>query len=161
MIQRVQSFFLFLIAGAMFSIAFLPLWEKTSIDNTDSPLQYIQLDALKMDYYVGGELKSSTQTFYISIAAFLSSVIALGSLFSYKSRLRQLKLNLLNVLLMIGALGTSIYFIFEGTKLFEIQNQGRFGYGFYMPIAGLLFNLIANRFIRKDEKLVKSIDRIR
>jgi len=30
-----------------------------------------------------------------------------------------------------------------------------------MPVAALLFNVLANKFIRKDEKLVRSVDRIR
>ena len=37
----------------------------------------------------------------------------------------------------------------------------RHGFGLYLPGAAVIFNLIANRFIRKDEKLVRDSDRIR
>jgi len=34
-------------------------------------------------------------------------------------------------------------------------------FGMYLPLVGLLFSGLAIHFIRKDEKLVKSMDRLR
>ena len=34
-------------------------------------------------------------------------------------------------------------------------------FGLFLPAAALICNMIANRFIRKDERLVRSVDRIR
>jgi hypothetical protein len=35
------------------------------------------------------------------------------------------------------------------------------GLGLYTPIVGLVLSLLAARFIKKDENLVKSMDRLR
>ena len=34
-------------------------------------------------------------------------------------------------------------------------------FGMYLPVAGIIFALLAYRFIQKDNKLVKSMDRLR
>jgi hypothetical protein len=33
--------------------------------------------------------------------------------------------------------------------------------GLYLPIAAMICNILANRFIRRDENLVRSADRMR
>ncbi len=157
MIQRAQTLFLALVAVFMFAMLFLPVWEKQSSEGPDKVL----LTALTMQHTSEGTVVQATNTFYIALLAFLASCVALGSLFSYKTRKKQILLNLINTFLMAGAMGLSVLFLFKGTEWFEIENQGAFGYGFYMPVLGLLFNMLANRFIWKDERLVRSVDRLR
>ncbi|NJN43252.1 MAG: DUF4293 domain-containing protein [Flammeovirgaceae bacterium] len=38
---------------------------------------------------------------------------------------------------------------------------GEYGLAFWLPAVAMVSNLIANRFIRKDEKLVRDSERIR
>jgi hypothetical protein len=38
---------------------------------------------------------------------------------------------------------------------------GERGVGFYLPLLALILNFSANRLIRNDEQLVRSMDRIR
>lgn len=145
-------------AICMFAVLFTPIWWKQSME-TD---ELVMLDALKMLYTKGGEEVVKINTFYIAILSFLSASVFIGSIFSYKNRLNQVKLNLLNTLLMIAVLGLNTYFLwFEGIQMFDMQNQGSFGTGYYLPVAALFFNMIANRFIRKDDKMVRSMDRLR
>jgi hypothetical protein len=49
----------------------------------------------------------------------------------------------------------------EGEGFFEPARQGRFLTGFYTLFIAYFANIISNRLIRKDEKLVRSMDRIR
>jgi hypothetical protein len=43
-----------------------------------------------------------------------------------------------------------------------IQGQhGQYLIGTYLPMGAMVCNLIANRFIRRDENLVRSADRLR
>jgi len=35
------------------------------------------------------------------------------------------------------------------------------GFGIYLPLIGIIMAVLANRFIKKDDKLVKSMDRLR
>ena len=156
MIQRIQSVFLALVAICLFSAMLLDFWGKSGSEG-----QTVTLNAMQLTLTENGEVIKTMHSFYLIILAFVGSAIAVASLFSYKSRLKQMKLNFLNTLVMAALMGTSVYFVFEGAKMFDIEQQGQFGYGFYMAPAALLFNMMANRFIRKDEKLVRSVDRLR
>ncbi len=156
MIQRVQSIFLALVAICLFCAMFLDYWGKTGSEG-----QQVTLNAMQLTLTENGEVTQTVHTFYLIILAFLSSAVAVGSLFSYGNRLRQMQLNFLNTLLIAALMGTSVYFIFEGAKMFEVKKEGAFYAGFYMAPAALIFNMMANRFIRKDDKLVRSVDRLR
>lgn len=156
MIQRIQSVFLALVAICLFSSMLLDFWGKVGTEG-----QLVELNAMQLILTENGEVTKTVNTFYLIILAFIGSSLAVGSLFSYKNRLRQMQLNFFNTLVIAGMMLTSVYFIFEGAKMFEVEQQGLFGYGFYMAPAALIFNMLANRFIRKDEKLVRSVDRLR
>jgi hypothetical protein len=39
--------------------------------------------------------------------------------------------------------------------------QGSFGIGIFIYALAMLFNIVARRFIQKDENLVRSVDRLR
>ncbi len=157
MIQRVQSIFLLLTAIAMICVILLPLWEKTSSEGDE----FISLTAIEMIYMDRGEIALQKDTFYIGLLAGLAALVALFSIFQFRNRLRQIQLGALNSLLMGGSLGLTYYYTTKANALLEPNIQGNFLPGFYIIAAGLFFNLLANRFIRKDEKLVRSADRIR
>ena len=62
-------------------------------------------------------------------------------------------------MLMAGALGSAVYF---ATTLIKTNGiAGEYGWALWLMMAGMVSNLIANRFIRKDEKLVRDSERIR
>ena len=162
MIQRIQSILLLLSAIAMGLMLFFPLWQKVSIDPPEEAI----LDAFHLSYDVLSPATGSKQsilknTFYIALLGSLSAVISLYSIFQYKNRLRQIKLGSLNSLLIGMTLGLLMYFVLKAETLLEPTRQGNYLLGFYLPLASLLCNFTANRFIRKDEKLIKSMDRIR
>ena len=158
MIQRVQTIFLAIVAIAMFAMIFMPIWAKQQAD----PAQTVVLDAMGMVYSEGGEVKEQTNTMYIGGIALLIATVAVGSIFSYKNRSKQIKLNLLNALLLFVLAAINSYWIFyEGKNLIASEDAGHFGFGFFLPLVGLIFNSLANRFIMKDEKLVRSVDRLR
>ena len=158
MIQRVQSIFLFIAAVAAFAILFLPIWGKIDPSTGQKTL----ITAMKMVHVDSPEATAeTTNTIVISILAVLSSVVALGSLFSFKDRLKQMKLNLLNALILASTVAVIIYYYYNAQESFAPEMRGEFGYGFFMPLIALFCNSLANRFIRKDERLVKSVDRLR
>lgn len=141
----------------MITVCFLPLWDKSG----NGGEEYVSLTALELIYMDQGEISMRKDTFYIALLAGLSALAALYSIFQYRNRLRQMQLGALNSLLMGGALGLTYYYTVKANALFEPMEQGNFLVGFYIIAAALFFNLLANRFIRRDEKLVRSADRIR
>ncbi len=160
MLQRLQSIFLTLVFVAMIVAVLSPLWQKFDSETTGA----VQLTAINLTEYANfgtKEVSSQSWTFHIALLALVAAGIAIYSVTQYKNRLTQIKLGALNSLLMGGSLITAVYFSFQGEKLLEPGVKGAFLPGFYAILAGLIFNVLANRFIRRDEQLVRSVDRIR
>ncbi len=158
MIQRPQSIFMFLITAIMLAVLFFPLWSKTANDGNAE----IVLTSWTLEQVSGDEVVREKPSFYLAAIAILSGIIALISIFQYSNRLRQMQLNALNALFIAGyVIVASLVFIREADTWITDPQQGEFEIGFYFPIAALICNMIANRLIRRDEKLVKSVDRIR
>ncbi len=162
MIQRIQSIFLVLVAGSLIAMTFFPLWSKADSEAKESVILTAQtmkknaLDASGAEIVV--EEKS---TIFIGIVALLAAGVALYSIFQYKNRLTQMKLGALNSLLMGATLGLTYWQSTEMNGLLNKVTHDSPTIGFILIAAALIFNISANRFIRKDEKLVKSMDRIR
>ena len=166
MLQRVQTIFLLCVAVSMILMLIFPIWEKEAQGEDQG--ERITIDAFQQTHVQtntdDGENMAQGEnkpTFYIAILAILAAIVAAVSIFKYDNRLTQIKLGALNSLLIAGAMGTSLYFTMNSEKIIEPGIQGSYQIGFFMPVAALIFNLMANRFIRRDEKLVKSVDRLR
>ncbi len=162
MIQRIQSVFLLLVIVSLICLLFFPLWEK--VDFTASEVATMDAISLKFEQISDGEertLITEMKVYFILIPAFLACLVAGYSIFQYKNRLRQIQLGALNSFLIAATLGMMMYYILKAEKMLALQQQGNYLFGFYLPVAALLFNLLANRFIRRDESLVRSADRIR
>ncbi len=162
MIQRIQTVFLFLVGVIMIATLFLPLWSKLDT----SAQEVVNLNAFELVYSSYGEsgtetVMATSDTYIVSILAILSAAVAFFSIFQFKNRLTQIKLGALNSLVMGGCLGMTYYYSTKGDQLLSPETIGDFQMGFYVIAAALFFNSLANRFIRKDDRLVKSADRIR
>lgn len=162
MIQRIQSVFLLVAALVMLSVLFLPIWGEADIEAQE----VINLNAFEIEYVEVDDAGNETiireyDTWWISVVACLSAAIALFSIFQFRNRLRQIQLGALNSLVMAGTIGISYYYSYKGDQMLNPEQPGNYFIGFYIMVGALLFNSLANRFIRKDEKLVRSADRIR
>ena len=88
---------------------------------------------------------------WAQIAAFITMFLIMYSMLQFKDRANQLLLNQFSKL----SLSISFFIIF-------IQKEEMFpGKGLFLFILPYVLLIIANRLIKKDEKLVKSADRIR
>ncbi len=163
MLQRIQSVLLLFAALCMLAILFRPVWIKSYEEKNETlTLTAIELVHEKMDIETGAvQVINKDMIPYMAILAVLSAAVAFYSIFRYDNRLLQMKLGAFNSLLMGGSLGVAVYFSLQAEKILEPMARGTYVDGFYLGVAALLLNSIANRFIRKDEKLVRSADRIR
>jgi hypothetical protein len=66
---------------------------------------------------------------------------------------------------MTGVLALILFFSRQGEDLLPQTNQiagfENYEMGFFLVIIAMICNILANRFIRRDEKLVRSADRMR
>ncbi|TGE14928.1 DUF4293 domain-containing protein [Hymenobacter elongatus] len=158
MIQRIQSVFLLLLALAMLSVVFLPIWSK--LDPASG--QELVLTATKLTYAnADAGISVPTNTYAIAALALAAAAVAIFEMLQYRNRFLQLKLGMLNLVLIVATLGASFYYSGVGEKMLNIKIPGTYEAGFYLPTLALLLNVLANRFIRRDEQLVRSMDRLR
>ena len=158
MLQRIQTLLLAVVAIAMLATTALPIWEKSSAALNEK----VTLTSYALEYFKGTVSTGNTNTMVIVILAIISACIAAFSITQYKKRMLQMTLGLINSILIAIILGYTFYQVFKvGIPMFEPENQGSYGAGFYATVLAMLCNMIANRFIRRDEMLVKSADRMR
>jgi len=158
MIQRIQSVFLLLLALSMLSLLALPLWHK--VDG----LTHQELSLTAFNYHVANMPAPATSApvWVIGVLALAVAAVAVYEIFQFRNRFLQLKLGMLNLLLLVATFGAAFYFSNQGELLLNPKLEGQFQPAFYLPTLGLMLNLLANRFIRRDEQLVRnSYDRLR
>lgn len=160
MLQRIQTVFLLLLVLTMLLMLIFPLWSYQSEDGTTT---YV----LTSFYFMAKEGASAepVQTYFpymfIATLAIASATVGALEISKYKNRLLQMKLGALNSLFMIGAMGLGLYFASRIMDEKQLKYGWHYGIGVFFPMAAMIFNVIANRFIRRDERLVRSVDRIR
>ncbi|MGM0392660.1 MAG: DUF4293 domain-containing protein [Bacteroidota bacterium] len=136
MIQRIQSIYLFiaaLISGVL--IFFVSLWSNEA----GEPV-YVE-DVIP------------------ALAMFLgSAVLSLVTIFLFKNRKLQFVLGRVNILLNFFLLGVFVYWTLTVPGEMQISEKG---IGMFIPVLSIVFLVLANKAIKKDEDLVKSVDRFR
>ena len=85
----------------------------------------------------------------------------LFSIFTYKNRKRQKHFCTGNILLYIIFLLGALLLIQLEHQFFQHFDLLEFRLGALLPVAGIVFNILAVRGIRKDEALLRSMDRLR
>ena len=148
--QRIQTVFLAIAILALVTSLVLPIW-TTGIDGS--------INVLTAFYYLKGDTYQYYPYSLTAVFSIASSTLAFIEITKYKNRLTQIKLGALNSLFMVGTVGLSFYF---ANQLFKsVSQSGQYGLGMWLPFVAVVCNLLANRFIRKDEKLVRDSDRLR
>ncbi|PUZ28031.1 DUF4293 domain-containing protein [Chitinophaga parva] len=146
MIQRIQSLYLLLAAIAGAATWYFPLWHATLTNGT------------QVEFH-------APQSYLLFIVLMIIVALAAVSIFLYKNRKLQFRLTVLNVILAIAA--TALQYIkvqAEGNQL-QANNLGPVTASYlpaaFLPIVITVLLLLAARGIYKDEKLIKSLDRLR
>jgi hypothetical protein len=149
MIQRIQSIWLFLAfiaSGLMFFFPVLILDAQNSlfVQNFDS------ISISKIDNFVKGG-------YILAGLTALVSGLSLANIFFYRNRHLQMRICLFNSILVFFLLGFIAYFSFSSVQT-PVQT---FALSSLLPIIVLIFTFIARYSIKKDEELIKSVERIR
>ncbi|WP_167966419.1 DUF4293 domain-containing protein [Saonia flava] len=136
MLQRVQTVYLVVVVllGALLP-SFVSLW-------TD----------------VNDVVVFAKDTILVSIAFYVSAALAIVAIFLFKNRKNQFVVNRLNMILNLFLLG---FFVYRSLNLSGESNISEKGIGMLIPVFSIVFLTLANRAIKKDEDLVKSVDRLR
>jgi len=152
--QRKQTVFLLIVGVCMLVSIFFPIWRAYAegVERSLFPLHYTVVE---------GAVKSTVYFPYslTAICAVAATTIAFFEIGKFNNRMLQIKLGALNSLFMAGCIGSAVYF--ATTLIKANQEAGEYGFALFLPVVAMVSNMVANRFIRRDEKLVKDSDRIR
>jgi len=134
-IQRSQTIFLALSVISSFLVYFTPVYDKAMQDP---------------QMWIGYGLASGLA---------LAMILSMFSIFKYSDRKSQIKWVKIAMLFQLAGIGFAVGVLFSlggiGTYLWDEA------IGAGLAVLGLLFQGLANRSIKKDLELVRSIDRIR
>lgn len=153
MIQRIQSVWLLL--AAIFSATMLMDWYTGYVYKADIP-----------SGMAGSTVRTWTVTEHfpsliIVVVMILTSLIAV---FMFKNRKRQRGIVLAGVLACIGFIGVNlgrINHLQETITPSPVSGSGSYMPASVMPAVVIVFLVLAITGIRKDDKLVRSMDRLR
>lgn len=143
MIQRIQTVYLLLtsiISGVLIFV--FNLWKSNG-------KEIFALDLLNSESY---QLK------VIPVLFLVSAVLAFVAIFIFKNRKLQFVIGRLTILINLFLLGLLIYLSLTLPGEAAVSEKG---IGMFIPILAILLVVLANKAIKKDEDLVKSVDRLR
>jgi hypothetical protein len=155
MLQRIQSIYLLLASFALYALFLFPLVHNVYVDG--KPLTIMVTGVFQN---VNGQ-QAHTQFFVaLAVATALIGLIPLIVIFLYKNRKQQIALCYSTMLVIIGY---SFWLAQTAKQIMDnIQiDTHNWGIGLFLSSVSLLFILLAISGIKRDEKLIKSADRLR
>ena len=157
MIQRVQSLFLLVAAVAAIAVLFISIGNIIDVSGTC----LYQYDAFSLKK----EGHSVYSTLYIALLWGVSAILSLVTIFMFKNRQRQVRLNGVNMLVMLAALVMMLYIypnlIFGKKQFITSTSMLEFNRFILISLIPAVSLYLANMFIKKDEKKVRAADRLR
>ena len=148
MIQRKQTLFLlavFIIAIVMIFIPFQVLFTSGACCN--------------IALFAGNSwIILNSNMYYPNILNVLIIVLSIFTIFKYKNRPLQYKLS--NIIALLNVFMVGLFFLLPFTQV-NAGESVRYVFGAFLPIFSMGFAFLAAHFIKKDEQLVRSSDRIR
>ena len=143
MIQRVQTVYLLITAIISGVLIFVfNLWK--SIEKS-----IFALDLLKSE---------SNLLKLIPVLFLVAAIFAFVAIFIFKNRKLQFVIGRFTILINLILLGLLIYVSLTLPGEASVSEKG---IGMFVPILAVLLLVLANKAIKKDEDLVKSVDRLR
>ena len=115
-------------------------------------------DAYGIESANGGVVKGIID-FPVSYIVLALMILTLLVIFLFKQRKMQIILTRMSYILILGLI---VLLYLNIDKIPEgLGATIEYGIGLYVPVAALAFNFLASRAIKNDEKLVRSLDRLR
>ena len=154
MIQRIQTLYLFIADLLVAVLFFVPFAEMAGKDGN---LYSFGLTGLVSDGSAVGKVVERAWLLFVFAALILGTISLL--IFFYRNRVLQMKLSTVVIFLLLGLTALGYYSIYRSNDLLG----GGYSLKVYLtfPLIAAVFIFLAIRGIAKDERLIKSIDRIR
>lgn len=154
MIQRIQSIWFFLASLTFFSL-FLFAYVHFDENGVAKALKVTGVYESR-----NGQVISTQDFLGLTIATVLIGILPFIAIFLFKDRKKQIALAYIAIVAILG----HFFWLYKTTKDivgdFQLQPEN-YGIGIFLPSITILFLIFAIKGIRKDEKLIKSTERLR
>lgn len=155
MIQRIQSVYLLIVAALMT----LTIFSKFALVTVSMPSEAISLTAFGLTSVSGDGVETViANTIYMGILAVVCIILPIVTIFMYRNRLVQMRMCRALMLLLFGLQVFFIYYIF---KMDADSSLALYRVTALHPFIAMVFAFFAFKGVNKDEKLIRSLDRIR
>lgn len=110
--------------------------------------------------FTGVGEKQDLATWPLTVLFGLIATLSFLTVFSYRNRMRQMRLSIFLMFISGGSLGMMFYYIWLTGQRFSVTGT-LYQWRFVLPLVAMVLFFLAFRMIRRDELLVKAYDRIR
>ena len=156
MIQRAQSIYLLLVVILMSFLLFKPFAEVALQDG-----QVAVFYAYAVKKYITKEHSEMIiRTLPVIIMVCLIGLISFMNIFQFNRRIIQMRVCVLNMLLMAGLMILMFYYYYMVKSTLPVESHA-LKLPVIFPVIGIVLTLLAYRKIHEDEMLVRSYDRLR
>ncbi|MES3019244.1 MAG: DUF4293 domain-containing protein [Bacteroidota bacterium] len=155
MIQRIQSIWLFFATACIFSLFLFPYLQ---VLNTDGSASLIKVTGVYQS--IAGQQVQTEGFLALTIATVILALIPFGIIFMFKDRKKQIMLCYVAIVLVIGF----SFWLIQTAKgvLGNVElTAENYGVGSLIPSISIIFLILAIRGMKKDDRLIKSADRLR
>ena len=162
MIQRIQTVYLLLTTILAFVCTVSQLAFYTSGDEMVATFNNFAFNT-----YEGFKGYQSAGPFALGILLIMVIVLSLMSIMLFRKRMRQLRLVIISNILLFGYMLTYVVFAYFYSENLTLAYPNEAAVTFHlrfasvMPVLCFLLNCLAIHGIRKDEALIRSLDRLR
>lgn len=155
MLQRVQTVWLFFATAAIFSLFLFPYLQVLNPDRTA-----LAIKVTGVYQNINGQVVQTEPFLALTIVTVLLGLLPFVIIFFYRNRKKQINICYLAI---IAILGYSFWLVQTAKQVIGniTLQMDNYGIGVILPSLAILFTILALRGIRKDEKLVRSADRLR
>lgn len=154
MIQRIQTLYLFIAAILLGVVNFFPL-AHCRVDEGFYTMTSLGIEASGTEVFSGPEF----WCWFLPAISILSIAFTLAALFGYKNRIAQMRRCIYAILTIIAyyiIFGIEIWHIYSTTTIFpDLALLAE------LPFIAIILIFLAGRAIKRDEDMVRSMDRIR
>lgn len=155
MLQRIQSVWLFIATACIFSLFLFPYLQVLNVDGSAMILK-----VTGVYQSIAGQTVQTQAFLTLTIATVVLALLPFTIIFLFRDRKKQIMYSFVVIALIIAY----SFWLFQSAKgvLSNVTLQpGNYGIGSILPSVAILFMILAIRGMRKDDKLIKSADRLR
>ncbi|UZT96594.1 DUF4293 family protein [Chryseobacterium fluminis] len=109
-------------------------------------------------FVTGQDMIISASIPILDIGCVILVLVGLLSVFSFKNRKRQILLNTISIIINALLIGVLIYWLQNLSGGIQFPEKGIEP---VFPLIAVICLIISNTYIKRDERLVKSVDRLR